>query len=543
MDFENNFLSEQIITYLGNKRKLIKFIDKTVNKIILEDDTLNIKENENISFFDIFSGSGIVARYAKLKGFKVSANDLEIYSKNINEAMLNTNPSELQSLFGDVIYSINNHLKVKIKIGDDNYQEVLNFLNKLEKPRYKSSLYFSKNYAPKDTNNPNFEKERLFYTQENALIIDSISEVIFDNRLFSEKSRNIILCSLMYTMTKHINTSGTMKGFHNGWGGPTKTSLKRIMSKIVLEKLPFIEGKKSHIYQSYAESIFNEYSLDKIDIIYADPPYNQHQYSANYNHLVTVCKNDKYDPGIVDKGSRAGIRTDHNRSNFCKSIKFNKEIKLAEKSFIDFINSINCKYLIMSYNNEGLIKMTKLVDILSQNGKNKVSVETQNYSKFKGGKNTNQDNHVIEYLLVVKMDEFQNNKDIEIIKTNILNLEVKHFFMNSFIDYNKIDTTIFDISYINNYVFVTDKDFVEVMKIDKNTFKVIKENADKLSDSNINYFKNIELDNENLMEKYIASKNLILAKKLLSSFNIKKLKETKESFMNKIKNMETEMNI
>lgn len=78
-------------------------------------------------------------------------------------------------------------MKLKIKVGDDNYQEVLNFLNKLEKPRYKSSLYFSKNYAPKETNNPNFEKERLFYTQENALIIDSISEVIFDNRLFSEK--------------------------------------------------------------------------------------------------------------------------------------------------------------------------------------------------------------------------------------------------------------------------------------------------------------------------------------------------------------------
>lgn len=59
----------------------------------------------------------------------------------------------------------------------------------------------------------------------------------------------------MYAMTKHINTSGTMKGFHNGWGGPTKTSLKRIMSKIALEKLPFIEGKNL-IYINHMLKIF-----------------------------------------------------------------------------------------------------------------------------------------------------------------------------------------------------------------------------------------------------------------------------------------------
>lgn len=538
LNFESKYLNEQIITYLGNKRKLIKFIDKTVNKIIIEDGDLNIKQKDNISFFDIFSGSGIVARYAKIKGFKVYANDLEIYSKVINEAMLNTNPSELQDLFANVIFNLKKNLNIKIDIGSDNYQIVLDFLNNLKKPKYKNSLYFSKHYAPKDTLNPDFENERLFYTQENALIIDSIVEIIFDNKIFCEKSKNIILCSLMYTMTKHINTSGTMKGFHNGWGGPSKTSLKRIMSKITLEKLPLIQGKKANIYQSYAENIFNEYPLDKIDIIYADPPYNQHQYSANYNHLVTICKNDKYDPGIVEKGSRAGIRIDHNRSNFCKSTKFNKEIKIAEKSFIDFINSVNCKYLIMSYNNEGLIKITKLINILSQEGKNKISVETQTYSKFKGGKNTQQTNDVIEYLLVVKMNENQSKEDLENLKTSLLSLEVKHFFMNNFIDYEKIDMNIFNILHEDNFVYITNKDSIKIMKIDKTTFKVVEENAERISKNDINYFKSIELEKKDLMEKYINAENVLLAKKLLPSFNIKKLKEIKDYFIDKINEIE-----
>ena len=43
MNFEQSFLNEQIITYLGNKRKLIKFIDNSINKLIETDEKLKNK--------------------------------------------------------------------------------------------------------------------------------------------------------------------------------------------------------------------------------------------------------------------------------------------------------------------------------------------------------------------------------------------------------------------------------------------------------------------------------------------------------------------
>lgn len=531
MNFEQSFLNEQIITYLGNKRKLIQFIDNSINELIETDEELKNKSIKDITFFDIFSGSGIVSRYGKAKGFKVLANDLEIYSKTINESLLNTSPKEANIIFRKVIENINSCFGLNLSTKKDTYQTVIDYLNTLKKPKKEDSFYFSKHYAPKNTNNFNFDKERLFYTQENALIIDAIVEIIYDKEIFSQRAKNIILASLMYVMTRHINTSGTMKGFHNGWGGPTKTSLHRIMAEIQLKKLPLIDGESANVYQDYAEKVFINEKIGEVDIIYADPPYNQHQYSANYNHLITICKNDKYDPGEVKQGSRAGIRTDHNRSDFCKSIKNQENIRYAEKAFIDFINNIKCKYLVVSYNNEGILKIDKLLDILSNNYKNFIYVETQTYSKFKGGKNTKQVDSVIEYLLIVKMNVKQKYEDLDKLKKDLSKNEVKHLFLNKYINFANIESK-FTIEF-NKEIALIKKNNDFILKINKNSYKVIDENIDLLNKSEIDYFHNIELDKTQLIEKYIEDKNYLLAKKLLPSFNIKKLKD-KQIFYSKL---------
>ena len=60
MQENDNFLKEQLITYLGNKRKLLPFIGHEIEKI---DNFLNSKNKLNI--FDGFSGSGVCSRYFK----------------------------------------------------------------------------------------------------------------------------------------------------------------------------------------------------------------------------------------------------------------------------------------------------------------------------------------------------------------------------------------------------------------------------------------------------------------------------------------------
>ena len=74
-----DYLKDQIITYIGNKRKILPFIERSLNQIGLKD----------YHFLDLFSGSGIVSRLAKVHGAKmITANDLEKYSQILNMVFL-----------------------------------------------------------------------------------------------------------------------------------------------------------------------------------------------------------------------------------------------------------------------------------------------------------------------------------------------------------------------------------------------------------------------------------------------------------------------
>ena len=77
-----NYLNSQLITYLGNKRKLVNSIEEIV---------LQLKEERDTTLFttaDLFSGSGVVARMLKQNSHKLIVNDLEYYSYVINKCFL-----------------------------------------------------------------------------------------------------------------------------------------------------------------------------------------------------------------------------------------------------------------------------------------------------------------------------------------------------------------------------------------------------------------------------------------------------------------------
>ncbi|MCW1360305.1 DNA adenine methylase, partial [Campylobacter jejuni] len=132
MQENTKFLKEQIITYLGNKRTLLHFLKQGFDFAKTE---LN---KEKFSFCDVFSGSGIVSRFAKAHCDFLVANDLELYSKIINECYLSNKNSSL------------------IKDLKHYHKKLLSDLE-LEKG------FISKLYAPKDENNIK-KNERVFYT-------------------------------------------------------------------------------------------------------------------------------------------------------------------------------------------------------------------------------------------------------------------------------------------------------------------------------------------------------------------------------------------
>lgn len=139
------YLTEQIITYLGNKRKLLDNIANEVQSI------LNEMEVEKAVICDLFSGSGVVSRKLKQYATRLYANDLEQYSYIINDCYL-TNKEDFNEDFYNQLY---------------------------EKIQSKGLIegVIAQNYAPKDDNDIK-EGERVFYTHENAMIIDTIRAAI-----------------------------------------------------------------------------------------------------------------------------------------------------------------------------------------------------------------------------------------------------------------------------------------------------------------------------------------------------------------------------
>ena len=82
------YLREQIITYLGNKRALLPFLGRAVSIVKQR------LGKSRLHCADLFSGSGIVARFLKRDSDFLVANDLELYSEITNRCYL-SNKSDI----------------------------------------------------------------------------------------------------------------------------------------------------------------------------------------------------------------------------------------------------------------------------------------------------------------------------------------------------------------------------------------------------------------------------------------------------------------
>lgn len=366
MKESDSYLSEQIITYIGNKRSLLDEIDSSFKEVI---DELKIK---NPVMLDLFSGSGIVARMMKQYASKVIANDLEEYSKIINSQYLSNSKD----------------------FNFEEYDELLrNVLQQCQTKPIKGII--SDGYAPKDENAIT-ENDRVFYTKSNALFIDSFRYYLEN---IKEPYRTAMLSQLIIEASIHTNTSGVFKGFYKDkntgvgkYGGTAENALSRIKGNIVIKRPVFSNFcTEWEVHNKTAEELSKE--LKGIDIAYLDPPYNQHPYGSNYFMLNAIAKNS-----ISKEVSRvSGIPTDWNKSAFNKK-------NTALSAFEEIIANLDARAIIVSYNNEGFISFDEMMMMLEKYGK--VTSKNIKYNAFRGSRNLNERNiYTSEFIFVLIKNE------------------------------------------------------------------------------------------------------------------------------------------
>jgi adenine-specific DNA-methyltransferase len=361
---KKNYVYQTMLTCIGNKRKLVDNIKEIIDEIrvILHKDKLNI--------VDGFAGSSVVSRELSYVSNDIYTNDMELYSYLMAKCYL-IKPTEEQ------IVRITNHISN------------MNLLS-IDGPYIEGII--SRNYAPKDTEDIK-EGERCFYTRENALIIDTLRKYI---ELNVEDDINVYcITPLLNKASINVNTAGVFKGFYKDnnigcFGGKGKFALSRIKKPIVLD-LPIWNDEKYNSFPSNKDiNILVNDLPNNIDIMYLDPPYNQHPYGSNYFMLNIIAKNEE----PLDLSKVSGIPSNWNKSNY------NSRLKAIESMNHLLTNGLSKSiYLLISYNNEGIIKTEDWETLFEPYNIKKYEI---NYDTYKGSRNLKKrSDKVIEIMYLV----------------------------------------------------------------------------------------------------------------------------------------------
>lgn len=334
------------MNYIGSKYSLLDFIDHTIKSVVGED-------MSQLVFCDLFAGTGIVGRHFKTQVSKVISNDWEYYSYILNRNY------------------IGNHLEIE---GKEEYIDKLNQLDGID-----NGFIYSQ-YCLGGGNN------RQYFSDENGKKIDAARVAIEEWRNNGEISDDLyyfLLCSLIESADKHANTASV-------YGAYLKSLKKSAQKSLVIA--PANYQCNSHNHQVYCEDANTLIKSISGDILYLDPPYNARQYGANYHLLNTIAEYKTFEP----KG-KTGLR-EYNKSDYCSKT-------VVKNSFESLIADAKFKYIVLSYNNEGLMSIDTIRHIMSKYGR--YQVFQKEYSRFRADKAENRNhlaNTTTEYLHILIKD-------------------------------------------------------------------------------------------------------------------------------------------
>ena len=312
-----------------------------------------VESEEPLTLFDTFCGTGAVSDRLKNK-FNLIIND------NLKWATVYT---------AGRLYAPSCHFE---RLGFDPFA----FLNQSDE---KVQGFIYKNYAPT-------ESSRMYFTPENAARIDYFRKQIEEwhkNKLLSEAEYMLLLASLVESVSRVSNTAGVYGAFLKKWDG---RALKPI--EFIKPAYNACDSLNIKIYNDKTENIISDV---KCDILYLDPPYTQNQYGTQYHLLETLILNDHPSVSKVT-GSRPVMPM---RSDWSKEYK-------AHILLDRIIANTTARYIVMSYNNDGLMSKEYIEAVMKRYGKPETyCCKKISYKKYQNWKSQNHKEH-FEYLFFVE---------------------------------------------------------------------------------------------------------------------------------------------
>lgn len=331
--------------YIGNKQLITSEISDLLEKKGLL--------NKKLTFFDAFCGTGSVSDALK-DSFNIIANDILSWCVLFTRGRLCASNCN----FG--------------KLGFDPFDFFNANDNKIEG-------FLFKNYSPGGS-------KRMYFSSENAARIDYFRAKIEewkDANLISEDEYCYLLSCLIESVSDVSNTAGVYGAFLKHWDSRAKKPIE--FSKVDTKN---VEHGDLTFYNEKIENIISEIDCD---ILYIDPPYTQNQYGTQYHLLETLVLNDNPSISpITGSRSTAPMRSD-----------WSKEYK-AHILFDRILAKTKAKYILFSYNNEGLMSKGFIEASLKRYGKSETYVCNKIwYKKYRNFKTNGNKKH-FEYLFFIE---------------------------------------------------------------------------------------------------------------------------------------------
>lgn len=414
--------------YLGSKIKLLPEIESVIKKYKIKGET----------FADLFAGTCCVGDHFKGK-YKIISNDFLYYSYVISKAKLSFKEvPKFKKFRKDYNRNIFEWLNTNKYVADDTY-------------------FVYKNYTPIGG--------RKFFKEENGIKIDGIRqeiEKLKDKEIITENEYYFLIASLLESVTKVSNTSGTYEAFFKFW--ESRAEKEFIIEPLEINKVNKIS--RNEVFSKDSNLLVREIEGD---IAYIDTPYTVTQYVSAYHILETLAKYDS--PKIKGVG---GKRERENKN----SLYARRSEAMAQ--FEDLFRQIRFKHIIISYSNQGIVPLEQLVSLAKLFAKdNKVYVEKFDYQEYQNHRSSNKRNgeNLNEVIIYFQKDLDVNKSPLNysgskntLVPTIIRELpyEVENFVdvmggafnvganivATKKIYYNEINTKIYDII---KWLITTDK--------------------------------------------------------------------------------------
>ena len=288
-----------MIKYIGSKRLLLPTIVSIVRALP------NVR-----SVLDAFSGTARVGHALKAAGYEVTSNDHTTYAYRLAQCYVAADRSQIAA----------------------DAEKIIRELDALPG----APGYFTQTFC---------ESSR-YLQPHNGERVDAIRERIAELSL-PPVLEAVVLVSLMEAADRVDSTCGLQMAYLKQWS-------KRSHNRMMLRVPDVLEGP-GHALQAEAVEAAKTRAFD---LVYLDPPYNQHRYLGNYHVWESLVRWDKPEVyGIAMK--RIDCREYKSEFNSRKSIR---------DAFAALLRNVDARYVLVSFNNEGYLSQADLIELLSVRG-------------------------------------------------------------------------------------------------------------------------------------------------------------------------------